>query len=631
MFKFNHLFVYLALATSVATNATEPYDRSQSYSAGAQVLYNGDMYEAQWWANPNDSPASVTANAWESPWILISEGVGGNENPDTGSDNNGNGNGNGNGGTVTPPPDVEDEKPPLVEGDFPLYSENTTYKGGDVVQNGGKLYQCKIGATVPWCSGASWAYAPGTGTAWQGAWDEVASDTVSPPTTAPETGKPPVTEKPDTTNPPTTDPDPEEDKDTGGTGGSGGTVIPPPPIDPPPLPDPEPEPEEEKPLPPGGGVQINLSKLNAIEQSQTDFPLMQEVKNTIRTLDNKAVEQIKPNAETNPANVKRIESIISENDWNYMFPKRTPEYTYRNFLQATGKFPAFCQTYTDGRDSDAICRRALASMFAHFTQETGGHTASWDVPEWRQGLVHVREMGWDEQARNGYNGNCGVNDWQSQKWTCGKFENGDFKSYFGRGAKQLSYNYNYGPFSEAMFGTTRTLLDNPDIVADTWLNLASAVFFFMYPQPPKPSMMHVIDGTWKPNEHDLSTNLTPGFGVTTQIINGGLECNDGTEKKQSLNRIEYFKSFANFLEVDIPSEERLGCADMKLFDAQGAGAINIYWEKDWGWSNEYPSGDAYNCKLVSYQTAYSAFTEGDFAKCIQGNFPDAVIIDDIKE
>ncbi len=626
MFKFNHLVACLALATSIGINAAEPYDRSKNYSAGSQVTYNGKVYEAQWWANPNDSPANVTAVAWESPWILISEVAGGGESPDpdTGSGNNGSGN---NGNTEIPSPDVDEDIPPLVEGDFPLYSENTSYKGGDIVQNAGKLYQCKMGVTVPWCSGASWAYAPGTGTAWQSAWDEIASDTVAPPPTEPDT------DKPGTTNPPPVnpDPDPEEDKDTGGSGSTGGTVTPQPPIEPPPLPEPQPEPEEEKPLPPGGGVQLSLSKLNATEQSQTDFPLMREVKNTIRTLDNKAVEQIRPKAETNPANVKRVESIISEDDWNYMFPKRTSEYTYRNFLQATGKFPAFCQTYTDERDSDAICRRALASMFAHFTQETGGHTPSWDVPEWRQGLVHVREMGWDEQARGGYNGNCGMNDWQSQKWPCGKFENGDFKSYFGRGAKQLSYNFNYGPFSEAMFGTPNTLLDNPDMVADTWLNLASAIFFFLYPQPPKPSMMHVIDGTWQPNEHDLSTNLTPGFGVTTQIINGGLECNDGTEKKQSLNRIDYFRNFANYLEVDIPSNERLGCADMKLFDAQGAGAINIYWEKDWGWSSEYPGGGAYNCKLVSYQTAYSAFVEGDFVKCIQGNFPDAVIIDDVTE
>ena len=37
-------------------------------------------------------------------------------------------------------------------------------------------------------------------------------------------------------------------------------------------------------------------------------------------------------------------------------------------------------------------------------------------------------------------------------------------------------------------------------------------------------MLHVIDGTWQPNEHDKQNGLVPGFGVTTQIINGGVEC-----------------------------------------------------------------------------------------------------------
>ncbi len=30
------------------------------------------------------------------------------------------------------------------------------------------------------------------------------------------------------------------------------------------------------------------------------------------------------------------------------------------------------------------------------------------------------------------------------------------------------------------------LLQKPDLVASTWLNLASATWFFTYPQPPKP-------------------------------------------------------------------------------------------------------------------------------------------------
>ena len=75
MFKLNHLAAVIALSSSFSLYAAEAYDRSKSYSSGSQVSYNGNIYEAQWWANPNDTPATVTENAWESPWILISEGV----------------------------------------------------------------------------------------------------------------------------------------------------------------------------------------------------------------------------------------------------------------------------------------------------------------------------------------------------------------------------------------------------------------------------------------------------------------------------------------------------------------------------------------------------------------------------
>ena len=369
-----------------------------------------------------------------------------------------------------------------------------------------------------------------------------------------------------------------------------------------------------------GTYSIALSELEAKEAELTDSDLMRMVKASIATRDNMVVEQISPLNVSNPENVKLVENIISASDWEFLFPERSPEYTYTNFLKAVGKFPAFCGSYEDGRDAEAICRKSLATMFAHFTQETGGHTSHWDVPEWRQGLVHVREMGWTEDMRGGYNGECLPETWQGQTWPCGTFDNGDYKSYFGRGAKQLSYNYNYGPFSEAMYGDVTVLLDNPELVADTWLNLASAVFFFVYPQPPKPSMLHVIDGTWQPNERDIANGLTSGFGVTTQIINGGVECGGSTEIQQSVNRISYYHGFTGYLNVEIPSNEVLGCAGMKQFDNDGAGALNIFWEQDWSWSADTPDGSSYACKLVGYQTPFSAFKEGDYAACVDHFF-----------
>lgn len=373
---------------------------------------------------------------------------------------------------------------------------------------------------------------------------------------------------------------------------------------------------------------MKASDLANKEKELTNFPLMQSVKATIRTLDNSLVEQIEPGKASNPANVKRVESILKESDWEYLFPLRAKEYSYSNFLKAVGKFPALCDTYTDGRDSEAICRKELATMFAHFAQETGGHESWRPEAEWRQALVYVREMGWSEGQKGGYNGECNPDVWQGQTWPCGKDKEGDFLSYFGRGAKQLSYNYNYGPFSEAMYGDVRTLLDKPELVADTWLNLASAIFFFAYPQPPKPSMLQVIDGTWQPNDHDKANGLVPGFGVTTQIINGGVECGGPTEIAQSQNRIKYYKEFANYLKVPVAPDEVLGCANMKQFDEGGAGALKIYWEQDWGWSSDTPDGKTYACQLVGYQTPFSAFKEGDYSKCVQKFFNVNIVNDD---
>ena len=63
-----------------------------------------------------------------------------------------------------------DVVPPVV-GD--QYVEGTKYLAGAVVINNGKKYRCKPPPYTGWCAGAAWAYAPGTGSDWRQAWDEV--------------------------------------------------------------------------------------------------------------------------------------------------------------------------------------------------------------------------------------------------------------------------------------------------------------------------------------------------------------------------------------------------------------------------------------------------------------------------
>ena len=258
------------------------------------------------------------------------------------------------------------------------------------------------------------------------------------------------------------------------------------------------------PLNPTGYV-IKRSDIEKLEQAKTSSPMYQVWSQALRTAPNSIVDAISPGLNSNPSNVKRAERVFPKQEWDFLTHMAAPEYSYTRFLRAIGKFPAFCGQYTDDRDADAICKRSIITAFAHFAQETGGHIAkdnTSDNPlgleEWQQALVHVREMGWSE-GDTGYTTGCGENNWQNKKWPCGVGQ-----GYFGRGAKQLSYHFNYGAFSEVMYdGDATVLLNNPGLVADSWLNLASAIWFFLTPQAPKPAMLHVIDGTWQPSQREL--------------------------------------------------------------------------------------------------------------------------------
>lgn len=93
-----------------------------------------------------------------------------------------------------------------------------------------------------------------------------------------------------------------------------------------------------------------------------------------------------------------------------------------------------------------------------------------------------------------------------------------------------------------MYDDERKLLDKPELVEGGYLALASAIWFYMTPQTPKPSMHDVVVGHWTPNDvQDKAAGVTSGFGSTTNIINGGLECKDkSSESDESFWRANYY-------------------------------------------------------------------------------------------
>ena len=65
------------------------------------------------------------------------------------------------------------------------------------------------------------------------------------------------------------------------------------------------------------------------ESQLTNTPLFEMVKASIATLDSAQVESIAPGRGDNPENVKRVESILTGEQWDYLFAVRDPAYTYR--------------------------------------------------------------------------------------------------------------------------------------------------------------------------------------------------------------------------------------------------------------------------------------------------------------
>ncbi|MGI4750204.1 MAG: chitinase [Janthinobacterium lividum] len=124
------------------------------------------------------------------------------------------------------------------------------------------------------------------------------------------------------------------------------------------------------------------------------------------------------------------------------------------------------------------------------------------------------------------------------------------KKYYGRGPLQLSYNGNYGFASDCIFGDKNKLLQNPDLVtADAVTAFKTAIYFWMMPQNAKPSAHDVMTGNWQPNDADKTAGRVAGFGMTTNLINGEIECNKGNNVFDMNDRSGFYQSFLKKMQV----------------------------------------------------------------------------------
>lgn len=257
-------------------------------------------------------------------------------------------------------------------------------------------------------------------------------------------------------------------------------------------------------------------------------------------------------------NTTNVTRYLSEKMWNDLFPhrygiglkdsiNRNPDfYSFKTFVSAAKIFPLFLS-----EGNEILQKRELAAFLANIAQETSGgwQTAPGGYFKW--GLYFLEE---NSPGKNNF-----YNDTSKKN-----YPGIEDKYYFGRGPKQLTWNYNYGQFSEAWFGDKDSLLRHPELLSqDPILSFASAIWFWMTPQFPKPSCHDIMIGNWIPNANDSLKGRLPGFGATVNVINGGVECGSGTSLSKTQYRYDYYEYFCKYFNVS--PGENVSCENQKPF------------------------------------------------------------------
>ncbi len=283
-----------------------------------------------------------------------------------------------------------------------------------------------------------------------------------------------------------------------------------------------------------------------------------------------------------PAPQKSISSILTEKQFNDLFPQRDKFYTYTAFIKAADEL---------GLVNIKISRRAVSVyQFIRTDKKTGKDSVVRQDGDWNEEWAkkkpdsvftvsygdfctasapetNKRELAAffaqiAHETRHGINGTYtdGLMLIHEDNTSNVYFSDSDEypavkgKKYYGRGPMQLSYNGNYGFASNIIFGDRNILLNNPELVeTDPVVAFKAAIYFWMTPETHKPSAHDVMTGKWQPTANDKAHGrTTPGFGMTINIVNGDIECGKGDNFGMA-DRIGFYRFFLKKLNVSDPN------------------------------------------------------------------------------
>jgi predicted chitinase/chitodextrinase len=194
--------------------------------------------------------------------------------------------------------------------------------------------------------------------------------------------------------------------------------------------------------------------------------------------------------------------VVSEAQFNQMFPSRNGFYTYQGLVTALGKYPAFATT-----GGATVAKQEAAAFLANVSHETSG-------------LVYIDEV--NQAVWGTY---CDT----SQSYGCPAGQT----AYHGRGPIQLSWNFNYYAAGNAL---GIDLLNNPNLVAtNAAVSWETGLWYWM-----------TGTGNAGTTSHNAMVN-GQGFGTTIRAINS-IECNGGNTA-QMQDRVNLYNRFTAVLGV----------------------------------------------------------------------------------
>jgi predicted chitinase len=197
--------------------------------------------------------------------------------------------------------------------------------------------------------------------------------------------------------------------------------------------------------------------------------------------------------------------VVSEAQFNSMFPGRNQFYSYSGLTAAMSAYPGFAKT-----GSDTVRKQEAAAFLANVAHETGN-------------LVYVVE-----QNTANYPHYCDA----SQPYGCPAGQ----AAYYGRGPIQLSWNFNYKAAGDAL---GIDLLHDPyQVERDSAVAWKTGLWYWNTQNGPGTMTAHnaMVTGA--------------GFGETIRSINGSIECNGGNPA-QVQSRVDSYNRFAGILGVPV--------------------------------------------------------------------------------